>query len=84
MRLEAEPAGLPPAALARQLSESYQLRRIAYTGLGQQEKAVADLSEAIRLAPALAEAYIARADVYEKLGESRLAAQDLEKAASLK
>jgi len=63
----------------------YVLRGVAYTDLGQYQRAIADYTEAIRLKPDDAdEAYYNRGFAYDKLGQYQRAIADYNKAIRLR
>jgi tetratricopeptide (TPR) repeat protein len=63
---------------------AFNNRGLAYNERKQYDKAVADLTEAIRLKPDYAEAFEIRAAAHEKLGKKAAAANDREKAKQLR
>jgi len=63
---------------------NYQQRGILYFKSMEYEKAVADLTEAVKLAPKIAWHYEKRALAYEALGKKKAAQEDNEKAEDLK
>ena len=75
------------AVIERDVSdeESLRLRGLQYEKLDQNDKALADFSKSISLAPNLARAsYEARARLYKEMGKSDLAEADLAKARKIK
>ena len=62
---------------------AYYNRGLTYFDLGQMERVIQDLGEAIRLDPVLAEAYLGRAMAYTFLGKDREAQQDVDRALAL-
>ena len=63
---------------------NYQQRGILYFKSMEYEKAVADLTEAVKLAPKIAWHYEKRALAYEALGKKKEAQEDNEKAEDIK
>ena len=63
---------------------NYQQRGILYFKSMEYEKAVADLTEAVKLAPKITWHYEKRALAYEALGKKKEAQEDNEKAEDLK
>ena len=61
----------------------YNRRGVAWFAEGDNEKAVADFTKAIRIDPELVEVYKQRGLAYEKLGSSDQARRDLQKAEQL-
>ena len=59
------------------------MRGVAYRYLDQHEKAIADLTEAIRLDPQFAFAYGSRSIAYEKAGQQYEADADNKRACEL-
>ena len=55
-------------------------RGVAYTNMGESGQAVADFTEAMRLAPNLPQPYLGRAAAYRALGNEEEAAEDERKA----
>jgi len=62
----------------------YVLRGVAYTDLGQYQRAIADYNKAIRLRPDYARAYSNRGSVYQALGQLQRAIKDYNQAIRLK
>ena len=71
------------APLPVHFADAYAWRAGSLAKQGQYDKAIADYSEAIRLAPYLANVYQARADAYRALGDMENAAEDERKARKL-
>jgi len=64
--------------------ELYRMRGLAYAKLGENDKAVADYSKAIDMAPEYsARSYESRSKLYEKMGKKELAAKDRVEASRL-
>ena len=64
-------------------SAAYTGRALAYTCLGDLEKAVADYDRAIELEPGQAEAYHDRGTLHERLGDYQRALNDYDRAVEL-
>ncbi len=62
---------------------TYSNRSFAYLFLGQYQRAIQDLNQAIRLDPQSAIAYSIRGLIYEKLGKSKEAELDITKTKGL-
>ena len=62
---------------------AYCCRGIAYQEKADNDKAIADYNEAVRLNPKLARAYYHRGTAYEKKGEKAKAEEDLAQAKRL-
>lgn len=67
----------------RPTAEAYNYRAISYFDKGENARAIADLTEAVRLEPSFAEAINNRAWIYYKQGELSLALQDANRAVQL-
>ena len=65
-------------------AEAYNLRGIAYSENGDQDRAIATFSKAIELKPDFAEAYNNRGIAYGEKGEYNLAIEDYNKTIQLK
>ncbi len=65
------------------MATNYTLRAEAYRKLGQPQRAIEDLEEAIGLKPDLGKAYQSRALAYTLLGKDAEAQQDVDKAGEL-
>ena len=66
-----------------QLAVAYGNRGLAYSKLGQYQKAIAEYDEAIRLNPEYRYAYLGRGFAFQALGDSIKAEQDFAKAKEL-
>jgi len=61
-------------------AEAHNWRGMAYDDLGDQDKALADFNEAVRISPNYADAYNNRGEVYRKQKKFALAARDYNEA----
>jgi tetratricopeptide (TPR) repeat protein len=64
-------------------SDSYRYRGFAHNGLGENDEAIADLKQAVRLNPKSPWAHVGLADVYEMRGDFHEAEREYEIAAGL-
>jgi tetratricopeptide (TPR) repeat protein len=64
-------------------ADSYRYRGFAHNGLGENDEAVADLTEAVRLNPKSPWAHVGLADVYEMRGDFDRAEREYEIAARM-
>ena len=64
-------------------ADSYRYRGFAHNGVGENDEAIADLKEAIRLNPKEWWAHLGLADVYEMRGDFQQAEREYEIAARL-
>ena len=69
---------------SKRLAKAYFHRGVAYNGLDQNDKALADLSQAIQLNPKYARAWYQRGNVYSDQGALDQAIADYDKALQLK
>jgi tetratricopeptide (TPR) repeat protein len=64
-------------------SDAYKIRGMAYNGLGQYQRALSDLNQAVRLAPEDIEAYLNRGVSFFNSGDHLRAMADFNSAAAL-
>ena len=76
----AEPTATPTPTTVAAEPPAYYNRGFAYGDLGQQERAIEDYDEAIRLNPQFANPYAGRALAYTLLGDDTKAQQDADRA----
>ena len=69
---------------AKRLAQAYFHRGVAYNGMDQNDKALADLDQAIKLKPKAARAWYQRGNVHSDLAKFDAAIADYDQAVSLK